>query len=70
VPVETAAGAVVAHGGPWIGVRGGFLDVPERHPGIEGGGDECVPQRMRPDRLGDPGADRDPADDPRGTMPV
>jgi hypothetical protein len=53
-----------------VGVRGGFLDVPERHPGIEGGGDECVPQRMRPDRLGDPGADRDPADDPRGTMPV
>ena len=46
------------------------LDVPERHPGVEGGGDERVPQRVRPDRLGDPGAARDSADDPRDTVPV
>src|SRR5204862_7502677 len=34
VPVEAAAGAVISHGGPGIGVRGGFLDVPERDPGV------------------------------------
>ena len=46
VPVETAAGAVIAHRRARVGVRGGFLDVPERNPGIEGGGDERVPQRV------------------------
>jgi hypothetical protein len=44
VPVEAAAGAVVAHGGPGIGTRGSFLDIAERDPGVEGGGDERVPQ--------------------------
>jgi hypothetical protein len=29
VPVETAAGAVVSHGGPGISVGGGFLYVPQ-----------------------------------------
>jgi hypothetical protein len=29
-----------------------------------------VPQRVRPDRFGDPGAPRDPADDPGGAVPV
>jgi len=32
VPVEGGAGAVVAHGGPRVGVRGGFLHVAQRHP--------------------------------------
>jgi len=32
VPVQAAAGTVIPHGSPGIGVRGGFLDVPERHP--------------------------------------
>jgi hypothetical protein len=37
MPVETAAGAVVTHGGPGIGVRGGFLHVTERHADVETG---------------------------------
>jgi len=51
-------------------MRGGFLDVAERDPGIQGGGDERMPQRVRPDRFGDPGAEGDPADDPGGAVPV
>jgi hypothetical protein len=70
VPVQAAAGTVIPHRDPGIGVRGGFLDVAERDPGVEGGGDERVPQRVRPDRLGDPGAAGDPADDPGGAVPV
>ncbi|HEY1347627.1 MAG TPA: hypothetical protein VGF54_21775 [Streptosporangiaceae bacterium] len=48
---------------------GGFLHVPQRHPGIQCCGDERVPQRVRPGRLGDTGA-ADPADDPPGAVPV
>jgi hypothetical protein len=51
-------------------VGSGFLHVPQRHPGIQRGGDERVPQRVRPDCLGDPGAAGDPADDPPGAVPV
>jgi hypothetical protein len=39
------------------------LDVAERHARIQCGSDECVPQRVRPDRLADGGAAGDPADD-------
>src|SRR6516164_10920628 len=39
VPVEAAAGPVIAHRGARIGVRGGFLDVTQRNSGVEGGGD-------------------------------
>jgi hypothetical protein len=70
VPVEAGAGPVVAHGGARVGVRGGFLDVAEGYPGVEGGGDERVPQRVRADLLGDPGAAGDPADYPGGAVPV
>jgi len=38
-----------------------------RHPT---GGDERVSQRVRGDRLGDPGPASDPADDPPGAVPV
>lgn len=49
----------------------GFLDVPQQNPGIEtGGGDERGPQRVRPDRLGDPRAAGHPANNSGGTMPV
>ena len=48
----------------------GFLDVAQRDAGVEGGGDEGMPQGVRPDRLGDPGAAGDPADDPPGAVPV
>src|SRR5262249_30281573 len=37
VPVEGGAGAVVAHRRARISVRGGFLDVAERNPGVETG---------------------------------
>ena len=70
VSVETAAGAVVAHRRARIGVRGGFLHVPQRDPGVKRGGDERVPQGVRPDRLGDPGAAGYPADNPGGAVPV
>jgi hypothetical protein len=56
VPVQAAAGTVIPHRGPGIGVRGGLLDVAERNPGVEGGGEERMPQRVRPNWLGDFGA--------------
>ena len=70
VPVETAAGAVIAHRRARIGVRGRFLDITKRYPGVEGGGDERMPQGVRPDRLGHSGAAGYPAHDPPGTVPV
>jgi hypothetical protein len=35
-------------------VGGGFLHITQRYPGVEGCGDERVPQRARPDLLADP----------------
>jgi hypothetical protein len=49
---------------------GGLLYVPQRHPGVQGGGDERVPQGVRADVPGDPGAAGEPADDPGGAVPV
>jgi hypothetical protein len=34
VPVQSLAAAVVAHGGTRVGVRGGLLDVAQRHAGV------------------------------------
>jgi hypothetical protein len=70
VTIEAGACPVVAHDGARVGVRGGFLHVAERDSGSEGGGDECVPQRVRADLLGGPGAAGDPAGDPGGAVPV
>jgi hypothetical protein len=70
VPVQAAAGPIVPDRGPGIGVGGGFLHVAQRHPGIQRGGDEGVPERVRADGLADPGTADDPADDPPGAMPV
>ena len=53
--------------GPQVRVRGGFLDIAQRHPSIQRGGDEHMPQRVRGD---DPGAAGGPADDPPGGVPV
>jgi len=64
------SGPVVTHGGAWVGVGGGFLHVAERDPGVQCRGDEGVPERVRPDGLGDPGAASDPVEDPPGAMPV
>jgi hypothetical protein len=44
--------------------------VPQRYPGIQRGGDERVPQRVRRDDLGDPGAASYLADDPPGAVAV
>jgi hypothetical protein len=43
VPVQRVADPVVAHRGARVGVRGGFLNVPQGHAGVQGGGDEGVP---------------------------
>jgi hypothetical protein len=32
--VQRGAGPVVAHGGARVGMRGGFLHITQRHPGI------------------------------------
>ena len=61
---------VIPHGGPRVSVGGGLLHVAQRHPGVESGGDESMPQRVRADVLADPGAARDLADDPPGAVPV
>jgi hypothetical protein len=49
---------------------GGLLHVAQRHAGVKGGGNERVPERVRADRFADPGAARNPADDPPGAVPV
>jgi hypothetical protein len=70
VPVEGGAGALVAHGGAWVGVAGGFLYVAGYDACVEGGGDEGVPEDVRADRLGDAGPFGDAAHDPAGAVPV
>lgn len=70
MPVQAGTRTVAAHGGARIGVGGGFLHVAQWDPGVERGGDERVPQRVRADVLGDPGAARHPADDPGSPVPV
>jgi hypothetical protein len=51
-------------------VGSGFLDVSQRDPGIKCGGDECMPQCVRPNGLADPGPTGDAADDSSGAVPV
>jgi len=51
-------------------MRGSLLNIAQRDPGIERGGDERMPQRVRRDGLGDPGAAGELADDPPGAVPV
>jgi hypothetical protein len=70
MPVQAAAGPVVPDRGPRVGMGGSFPDVAQRHPGVQRGGDERVPQRVRGDRLADPGVARGLADDPPGAVPV
>jgi len=70
VPVQRGPGALVSHGGTRVSVGGGLLNVAQRHPRIQRRGDKCVPERVRPNGLGDPGPPGDPADDPPGAMPV
>ncbi|SRR6266566_1829413 len=60
MPVKDGAGSVVAHGGAWVGVRGGLLHVAEWDAGVEGGGDERVPQGVWADLLADPMLRRTP----------
>ena len=40
VPVQAAAAPVIPHRGPRVRVRGCLLDVAERDPGVQGGGDD------------------------------
>jgi hypothetical protein len=60
----------LAHGGPRISVRSGFLHVTQRHAASSAAVMKDAPQDARPDRLADPSAARDPADDPPGAVPV
>ena len=46
------------------------MHVVQRHSGVQGGGDERVPQGVRADVLGDPRAAGDPADYSRGAVAV
>ena len=70
VPVEAGASPVVSHRGARVGVRGGFLHVAQWHPGVKRSRDERVPQRVRADVLGDPGAAGGPMNDPGGAVAV
>jgi len=36
VPIQRNTGAVIPHSGPRVTVRGGFLNVAQRHAGVEG----------------------------------
>jgi hypothetical protein len=51
-------------------MRSGLLQIAQRNPGIERRSNKCVPERVRADRLGDPGAARHLAGDPPGAMSV
>jgi hypothetical protein len=51
-------------------VRRRFLDVAQGHASVESGGDEGVAQRVRTDRLGDPGPAGDPPHDASGPVTV
>ena len=42
VAVQGVAGAVVADGGPWVGVAGELLHVAQGDAGVERGGDGRV----------------------------
>jgi hypothetical protein len=56
VPVQAAAAPVIPHRGPGVRMGGCLLDIAERHPGLQGCGDERVPKRVGCDGLADPGA--------------
>ena len=47
VAVQGGQGPVVTHGGARVSMTGGFLDVTQRHPCVEGGGDQGVPETVR-----------------------
>jgi hypothetical protein len=70
VPVQAAAGTVIPHRGPGIGVRGGFLHIAQRHPSVQRRGDERMPQRVRPNRLAHIITAGYPAHDPGRAMAV
>ena len=70
VPVEGLAAPVVAHRRSRVGVTGRFLDITMRYASIQGGGDEGVTQRVRPDPLADLGSAGDAPHDPTGRVTV
>lgn len=51
-------------------MAGRLLHVAQRYASVEGGGDEGVPQRVRPDSPGGPGASGDASHDPPGGVAV
>jgi hypothetical protein len=51
-------------------VRRRLLHVPERHPGVERGGDEGMAKRVWADELGDTCTPCHPSDDPASTVAI
>ena len=70
VPVQAAAAPVIPHRGPQVRMGGYLLDIAERDPGVQTGGDERVPKRVGRDELADPGAASGRADESHGGVPV
>jgi hypothetical protein len=70
VPVKGLAAPVVSHGGAWICVAGRFLHVAERDTGVEGGGDEGMPEAVRADVFVEPSGSGDAAHDPAGRVAI
>ena len=53
-----------------VSMAGCFLDVAQWNSGVKRSGDERVPQRVRPDALGDPRLSGHATHDPTGGMTV
>ena len=68
--VQRSAGPVIAHRGARISAGSGFLDIAERDPSVQRGRDEHMPQGVRSNGLGDPGAAGDAPDDPPGAVAI
>jgi len=68
--VEGPAGLVVAHCRSRVGVGSSFLHFAQGNTGVEGGGDERMPQRTRADRPFDPSPLSQPLHDPSRRMSV
>src|SRR5665811_763897 len=71
VSVEGGAGAVVSHGGAWVGVAGGDLDVAQVDAGVEHRGDVGVAEHVLVHaRQSDAGVVGEPAKSPCGGVAV
>lgn len=70
MPVQVAAGAIVALGSAGVGVPGQDLGVSQWYTCVESVGDSCMPQRVRADVAWNSSNLRDPGDHPVGVAAV